>query len=384
MPCAPGEVCSTDVNCVNFADFPTPDPCSTLVECSNSGDCSTNVVCLNTPEPQSTNVLCQNLDECAGPTPAPQSTNVFAVNVPTPFPTTVCSGGGGSPCTSPLACDTCTDGLALLTNGTNCTGSNFAKGIDATGNAEGCAIPSTATALAANGTNCSGNQFAKGVDASGNAESCAIPPQIAADGANCGTNQFAQGVDMFGVAQGCAIPARLATNGSNCGANQFAQGVSDTGDAEGCAIPPTLAANASNCAAGTFAAGVDAQGAAEGCATPTVWIASGRFALGGAQAFFLYNTSATAAAAGSVFNAGTASALRCSTDVTPAAGKSYRFRIAVNGTASTVDCTISNPSLTCTDLVNTKSIVAGDLVTIQMDPSGGPATNNLACAFVMT
>lgn len=88
---------------------------------------------------------------------------------------------------------------ALAANGGNCAGNNFAIGVDASGVAE-CAQPAfsnlsgsatdaqipnnitidlatsatTAAALAANGANCSGNNFALGVDASGAGE-CAQP-----------------------------------------------------------------------------------------------------------------------------------------------------------------------------------------------------------------
>ena len=85
---------------------------------------------------------------------------------------------------------------ALAANGANCVGNNFALGVDASGVGE-CAQPAfsnlsgaatdaqipdtitialaaTATALAANGGNCSGNNFALGVDASGVGE-CAQP-----------------------------------------------------------------------------------------------------------------------------------------------------------------------------------------------------------------
>jgi hypothetical protein len=198
----------------------------------------------------------------------------------------------------------------------------------------------TATALAANGINCSAGQFAAGVDAQGNAEGCTTPAGSGDASTNTSTSVvnelplFADtngkllkrattngllktnagvvsaavsGVDYVTPAGNAATATALAGNGSNCSAGQFATGVDASGNAEGCAAPPgggspsfsaltsglnnaaamqvgtgaslapagsgtiqatSLVANGTNCGAGQFATGVDAQGNAEGCAAP--------------------------------------------------------------------------------------------------------------------
>lgn len=53
----------------------------------------------------------------------------------------------------------------------------------------------------------------------------------------------------------------------------------------------------------------------------------------------------------------------------------YRFRLRVNGAfpAGTLDCTVTAPATTCSDLVNAVVVAPGDRVNIYVDPVNGPA-----------
>ncbi|MGI5827296.1 MAG: tail fiber domain-containing protein [Patescibacteria group bacterium] len=119
------------------------------------------------------------------------------------------SGNLSGNATSATTANTAT---SLAANGTNCSTGYYARGVDASGNAESCtAVPSTvayATSLAANGTNCSTGYYARGVDASGNAESCtAVPTGGHGDGTNCSAGYYPLGVDASGNVQSCtAVP----------------------------------------------------------------------------------------------------------------------------------------------------------------------------------
>lgn len=148
-----------------------------------------------------------------------------------------------------------TTAAALSANGGNCSGNNFAVGVDASGvgecaqpafsNLSGSAtdaqVPNTitidlaaaATALAANGGNCAGNNFAVGVDASGVGE-CAQPAFSNLSGS--ATDAQIPNTITVDLATSAATAVALATNGGNCGGNNFALGVDASGVGE-CAQP---------------------------------------------------------------------------------------------------------------------------------------------------
>jgi hypothetical protein len=189
----------------------------------------------------------------------------------------------------------------------NCTGSSATPSYcqpafsDLAGAATDAQIPdtitislsATTTALAADGANCSGNNFALGVDASG-AGQCAQPAfsnlsgtatdaqipdnitvslaatatALAANGANCAGNNFALGVDASGVGE-CAQPAFSNLSGTATDAQ-----VPDNITISLAATATALAADPANCSAGSVAAGITAGGVAEGCAVFAVTKAS--------------------------------------------------------------------------------------------------------------
>jgi hypothetical protein len=179
-------------------------------------------------------------------------------------------------------------------NGTNCTGNQFAKGVDDQGNAEGCtnlpttisgtanqitasastgtivlSIPtnptlpgnttgtfignvtgnaSTATALAANGANCSAGNFPLGVDASGASESCTALPTTITGTANQITASASTGAITLSIPTNPTLPGTttgtfsgsltgnastataLAGNPADCSSNQFANAIAANGD----------------------------------------------------------------------------------------------------------------------------------------------------------
>jgi diaminopimelate epimerase len=141
---------------------------------------------------------------------------------------------------------------------------------------------SSASALAANGTNCPAGEYARGVDLSGNAEGC-----TPASGSGTVTSV---GMSMPGQFTVTGSPVTtsgtLTASWNNQSANVFLAGPSSGGaaaptfrtivDADipdnitinsaGTAGTATaLAANGANCSAGNAPLGVDASGAAEGC-----------------------------------------------------------------------------------------------------------------------
>ncbi len=62
----------------------------------------------------------------------------------------------------------------------------------------------------------------------------------------------------------------------------------------------------------------------------------------------------------------------------PGGTKSVKFTLLVNGVATAVTCTISGTATTGSDLVNEVAVVAGDIVTVETDPTGSPAYVNFA------
>jgi len=133
---------------------------------------------------------------------------------------------------------------ALAADPTDCTGVNFARGVNASGTAS-CAQPSdvtgnaaTATALAADGANCPANQFNKGVDASGAVQSCAalvdadVPDTITVDLA--------------------ATATALAANGTNCSAGNYPLGVDASGNVESCTAEPVNTNAQTICGTGEY------------------------------------------------------------------------------------------------------------------------------------
>jgi hypothetical protein len=153
------------------------------------------------------------------------------------------SGSGGSNFSYPFPSNATT---------TNITFSNGLTGA-LTGNAD------TATALAANGTNCTAGNYARGVDASGNAENCTAD----ANTTYTATYPITLTSTAFGLAFG------TTTSNTWAGTQTFTNLI--TGSVSGNAGTATaLTANGTNCSAGNYPLGVDASGNVEGCTTAAV------------------------------------------------------------------------------------------------------------------
>lgn len=103
----------------------------------------------------------------------------------------------------------------------------------------------------------------------------------------------------------------------------------------------------------------------------------------------LYGTYATADATEAnrsqvMPTAGTISRLQVFITAAPgAAGDAYTFTLYKNGVATALTCTITHPDTTGSDLVNSVSVVAGDLVSMQIVPVNVPL-NSPICGFGTT
>lgn len=60
--------------------------------------------------------------------------------------------------------------------------------------------------------------------------------------------------------------------------------------------------------------------------------------------------------------------------IAPGIGKNWALTLMVNGSASSLTCTISDTNTTASDVSNTVSLSAGDLISIRSVPTGLPAT----------
>jgi hypothetical protein len=136
------------------------------------------------------------------------------------------------------------------------------------------ATAATANALTVNGGNCSGNNFAIGVDAMGvsecsqpafsNLSGSATDAQLASNYSGvgaCATNQWASTLND-NAAPTCSQPAFSNLSGSATDAQ-----VPDSITVTLAATATALAANGANCSGNNFALGVDSSGAGE-CAQP--------------------------------------------------------------------------------------------------------------------
>ena len=108
-----------------------------------------------------------------------------------------------------------TTSVALATNGTNCSSGQFAAGVDANGNSEGCAaLPTTITGTA--------NQIS--VSASTGAITLSLPSTLIIPGSISATT-------FTGALSGNATTATaLAANPADCASSQFANAIAANGD----------------------------------------------------------------------------------------------------------------------------------------------------------
>ena len=63
-------------------------------------------------------------------------------------------------------------------------------------------------------------------------------------------------------------------------------------------------------------------------------------------------------------------------DTAPGAGSSWTFFVRKNGIDTTITCTISGASQTCSDLTHTASFAAGDLISVREASSGTPSNTS--------
>lgn len=77
-----------------------------------------------------------------------------------------------------------------------------------------------------------------------------------------------------------------------------------------------------------------------------------------------------------VSTVGTFNTLNISIATAPGASKSWTFVVRKNEINTTLTCAISGTATSCSDLVNSFSVVAGDRITIKVTPSGTPTSSN--------
>jgi hypothetical protein len=75
-----------------------------------------------------------------------------------------------------------------------------------------------------------------------------------------------------------------------------------------------------------------------------------------------------------ISTSGTLDRLYVNMSAAPGAGKSFTFTIFKNGASTGVTCQVSTAALNSSDLSNSITVVAGDLISIQSVPSGAPST----------
>lgn len=88
-----------------------------------------------------------------------------------------------------------------------------------------------------------------------------------------------------------------------------------------------------------------------------------------------------------ISSAGTLSNFRVDIGQAPGVGKSWTYKVRVNGADSGISVAISGTSTSGSDDVNTAAVSAGDLVNISVTPSGTPASSlrvYSGCAFTGT
>lgn len=85
-----------------------------------------------------------------------------------------------------------------------------------------------------------------------------------------------------------------------------------------------------------------------------------------------------------VSTAGTISDFRMNVGTVPGSGTSYKFTARKGQVSQPITCTISNTNDECEDLNNTFTVVAGDVLTLESDPTNTPATTTTSWSYIFT
>lgn len=125
--------------------------------------------------------------------------------------------------------------------------------------------------------------------------------------------------------------------------------------------------------AGTAGGKTMLSGGSQGLASgSTIYFPAGSFTQGGSSTEANNNTITSLA--------GTIKNLYCAVSTAPGSAKSFAFTYRKNGASQTLTCTISGSGTTCNDTTHTFTVAAGDLVSIQSNPTGSPTSSTGNCA----
>lgn len=81
---------------------------------------------------------------------------------------------------------------------------------------------------------------------------------------------------------------------------------------------------------------------------------------------------------------GTLSGLRVLLDAAPAGTGSYQVQVRINSGPGTVTCTVSGAATTCSDLVNSDTVAAGDIVDLSFTATNTPTTSRPRWTLIFT
>lgn len=321
---------------------------------------------------------------------------------------TISGGGGGS------------SAFNDITSGTNASAAMVVgTGASLSASGSGTIAATTAVALTANGTNCSSGQFAAGVDANGNSEGCTALPTTIAGTANQISASAATGAITLSLPSTLIIPGSisattftgalsgnattataLAANPADCSSNQFANAIAANGDLTCSALTlagaqfanqgtttTLLHGNASGNPSWSQVVNADVSASAAialsklatQAADTLVMNASGSTAVPAAVAMPTSGTNGCSGTSNALTYNNSSHALGCNTSIGTAAsavtttcsGSSATFT-ATSSTINRFDCTLVATNVTSSTLA---SLTSGGLYTIVItQPAGGGIT----------
>jgi hypothetical protein len=82
--------------------------------------------------------------------------------------------------------------------------------------------------------------------------------------------------------------------------------------------------------------------------------------------------------------AGVLSDLRVALSVAPGSGESVTFTLFINNGAATITCTISDTNDSCSDLVNTETLLGGERILLQATTSAGAVDTKVGFSLGFT
>ncbi|WP_217647875.1 hypothetical protein [Dokdonella immobilis] len=78
---------------------------------------------------------------------------------------------------------------------------------------------------------------------------------------------------------------------------------------------------------------------------------------------------------------GTAGGLQVRTNVSAGGGNNWVFVLYVNGSATSIGCTIADAATNCSDGANSVALTAGDRVTLRQQGNSNPSAASVTWSF---